>query len=155
MAFREAGKQILAKWGNSLKWSLIVGPPLIALHDNIFAIKTVCGNSMSPTLNPPDSHFMDVVIVSKISDFSQNDVVLAKDPLRSDGQLIVKRVASISRDGASVFLVGDNVEHSTDSRHFGSLPAHLVEGVVKAIVFPPWRITGNLCRPDQVSSSLS
>lgn len=132
---------MLSKWRNTLQWSAIVFPPLLAFNDNIGSIQIVSGRSMSPTFNPPESRWLDVVYVSKISDFTTGDVVLLKDPVRNDGTLIVKRVSDISRDETSVFVVGDNAEHSTDSRHFGSVPSHLVEGVVKAVIFPPWRWT--------------
>lgn len=132
---------MLSKWRNTLQLSAIVFPPLLAFNDNIGSIQIVSGRSMSPTFNPPESRWLDVVYVSKISDFTTGDVVLLKDPVRSDGKLIVKRVSDISRDETSVFVVGDNAEHSTDSRHFGSVPSHLVEGVVKAVIFPPWRWT--------------
>ena len=146
MAYREGLKYVMSKWRNTLQWSVTVFPPLLAFNDNIGSIQTVAGRSMSPTLNPPESRWLDVVYVSKISDFTTGDVVLLKDPVRSDGTLIVKRVAQISRDETSVFVLGDNADHSTDSRQFGSVPSHLVEGVVKAVIFPPWRWTTDMSR---------
>jgi type IV secretory pathway protease TraF len=146
MAFREGVRTVAYKWANALQWAVVVVPPLIAFNDNIASIQIVAGRSMSPTLNPSNSRWLDVVYVSKVSDFAQNDVVLMKDPLRTDHTLIVKRVADISRDGTSVYVLGDNGEHSTDSRDFGSVPSHLVQGVVKAIIFPPWRVSSSLSR---------
>jgi signal peptidase I len=147
MAFREGLRNVVSKWRNTLRWSIIAFPPLLAFNDNIGSVQTVSGRSMSPTLNPPDSRWLDVVYVSKISDFTVDDVVLLKDPIRTDGTLIVKRVAGVARDETSVFVLGDNPENSTDSRQFGSVPGHLVEGVVKAVIFPPWRWTSDLTKP--------
>ena len=144
MAFQEGLSKVASKWLNALKWSVVVLPPLVPFNDNIGSIQIVSGRSMSPTLNPASSHLLDVVYVSKTCDFSTNDVVLMKDPVRTDNTLIVKRVAEISRDGTSVFVLGDNGDHSTDSRQFGSVPSHLVEGVVKAVIFPPWRWSTDL-----------
>jgi type IV secretory pathway protease TraF len=97
---------------------------------------------MSPTLNKEEnSVFLDVVLVSKTSEFSKGDIVLLSDPVRTERTKLVKRVADVSISGNSVFVLGDNANHSTDSRHFGSVPSVMVEGVVKAIVFPPWRWT--------------
>jgi hypothetical protein len=146
MAFREGLRTVVSKWANALQWGIVVIPPLVAFNDNIGSIQIVAGKSMSPTLNPGDSRWHDVVYVSKISDFATGDVVLMKDPVRVDQTLIVKRVAEISRDETSVYVLGDNVEHSTDSRHFGFVPSHLVKGVVKGIIFPPWRYSCDLSR---------
>jgi type IV secretory pathway protease TraF len=86
---------------------------------------------MAPTLNPNSlSPFLDVV----------DDVVLLADPVRESPTRIIKRVAEISHDGSSVWVLGDNRDHSTDSRAFGSVPSVMVEGVVTAVIFPPWRV---------------
>ncbi len=68
----------------------------------------------------------DYVLVLKTSKIKQNDIILLKNP--KDGQIIVKRVLSISPD--SCFVVGDNPEKSTDSREFGWVPKSSVVGKV-------------------------
>ena len=55
-----------------------------------------------------------------------NDVVLYEDP--SDGLFKIKRCAE--SDGSTVFLIGDNIEASLDSRIYGSLPVEKVLGKV-------------------------
>ena len=123
-----------------MQWSAIVLPPLVAFNDNVASLQIVAGQSMSPTLNPdPASPFLDVVWVSKVSNFSKGDIVLLTDPIREERTRIIKRVAEISHDGSSVFVLGDNAAHSTDSRQFGRISSVMVEGVVQAVVFPPWR----------------
>jgi nickel-type superoxide dismutase maturation protease len=137
MAIKLGVQKVYSMWRDTLKWSLIILPPIIALNDNLASVQIVAGKSMSPTLNP--NALLDIVFVSRISEFSRGDIVLMLDPVREDRTLIVKRVVDISRDGSSVFVLGDNPDRSTDSRQFGSVPSHLVHGVVKAVVFPPWR----------------
>jgi nickel-type superoxide dismutase maturation protease len=53
------------------------------------------------------------------------ELVLAPDP-RQDDLLLIKRVESVDADG-SLRLAGDDPEHSTDSRVFGTVePANVV-----------------------------
>lgn len=52
------------------------------------------------------------------------DVVIAKH----HNIELIKRVDKI--DGDQIYLLGDNPEESTDSRHYGWLPLSAVKGVV-------------------------
>jgi len=54
------------------------------------------------------------------------DVVIAIHPARSDLR-IVKRVQGVTRDGR-IFLLGDNVAETTDSRDFGHVPIDEILG---------------------------
>ena len=140
MSYTEAFRCIGTRWRNTLTWIAVLVPPLVAFNDNVGSAQIVAGQSMSPTLNPDaTSRFLDIVYISKVTDFGKGDVVLLKDPVREDSTRIVKRVAEVTPDGSSVFVLGDNAGHSTDSRQFGFVPSVMVEGVVKAVVFPPWR----------------
>ncbi len=57
------------------------------------------------------------------------DVIVLRNP-EAPGQFLVKRV--MSGDGtAGFFVLGDNMEHSRDSRHFGLVPRHLIVGKVR------------------------
>lgn len=69
---------------------------------------------MYPTLSD-----CEVVLVDKQAEIRVGDIVVAKHPIEQDTEL-VKRVESINKDG-NYFLVGDNLENSNDSRHFGAL----------------------------------
>lgn len=141
MSYREALKSVVSRWCNTLRWGAILTPPLVAFNDNIGTIQVVSGHSMSPTLNPTASSvILDVVYVSRLTDFAKGDIILLYDPIREHRMRIIKRVAEITRDETSVYVLGDNSSHSTDSRQFGYVPSCLVEGVVRAIVFPPWRV---------------
>lgn len=140
--YREAFRAVLTSWSNALQWTSILLPPLIAFSDNVSSIQIVAGQSMFPTLNPnAHSMFLDMVWVSKTRDFKPGDVVMLKDPIHEHPTRIIKRVSEVSSDGSRVFVLGDNRDHSTDSRHFGPVPSVMVEGVVTRVIFPPWRIS--------------
>ena len=145
MSFRDAALKVCRRWLVSLKWTATWVPPFVAFADNIASIQIVSGNSMSPTLNPgSNSWLLDVVLVSKISEYIVGDIVLFYDPIRENPTRIVKRISEITPDGSLMYVRGDNPDHSTDSRHFGYVSTALVEGVVKAVIFPPWRISSKL-----------
>lgn len=54
------------------------------------------------------------------------DLVVAKHP--TEERFLVKRVAEVEPDGC--FLLGDNEEHSVDSREFGRVGNDLIVGKV-------------------------
>jgi len=139
--YREGFRVVMSSWRNALQWAAIMAPPLVAFSDNFGSIQIVAGRSMQPELNPStSSHFLDMVWVSKTREFKEGDVVMLTDPIREYPTRIIKRVSQISHDGLSVIVLGDNRDHSTDSRTFGPVPSIMIEGVVTRIIFPPWRI---------------
>jgi nickel-type superoxide dismutase maturation protease len=80
------------------------------------------GLSMAPTLQPGDR-----LLIWTKRELHIGDVVAAPDP-RDKGRVILKRVGATGRDG--LLLLGDNPGHSTDSRHFGRVPASSIRGKV-------------------------
>jgi signal peptidase I len=92
----------------------------------------VAGASMEPAL-----HAGDFVIVDRKA-FSHRlprpgDVILASDP-REPSRTLVKRVTWVDLHG-QLWLEGDNLEGSTDSRAFGSVPSRDLMG---RVVFRYW-----------------
>jgi nickel-type superoxide dismutase maturation protease len=81
------------------------------------------GDSMLPTFKNGDE-----VLVSITKTFSVGDVIYAKHPFKSSIK-IIKRISKIENDG-SVFLVGDNLAVSSDSRTFGAIPKENLIGKV-------------------------
>lgn len=75
----------------------------------IFKYKIV-GRSMSPTLKPGQN-----ILVNRLSKVKPQDIVAAKDP--RDGKILIKRVQKITN--GKFYVLGDNPNESTDSRHFG------------------------------------
>jgi nickel-type superoxide dismutase maturation protease len=101
-----------------------------------FARVEVVGVSMLPALEPGD-----YVVVDRRA-FGHRlprpgEVVVALEP-RAD-LAVVKRVAVVD-PARGAWLIGDNAEHSTDSRDFGWVAASRITGRV-ALRYWPWRRT--------------
>ncbi|MFF9677583.1 S26 family signal peptidase [Streptomyces eurythermus] len=115
----------------SLLWSVR------RLRYGVVRVKVV-GWSMEPTLAPGSE-----VIARRVPphSLSNGDIVVLLAP--DSGQLIIKRIAAIggtpnpAAEGAAgdvpdgmVVLLGDNLDKSHDSRHFGCVPANQIMGRV-------------------------
>ena len=88
--------------------------------------KYICeGKSMSPTLKDGQ-----VVLVDREAYIEVGDIVVAKHPFEQNSE-VVKRVERINAHG-HYFLVGDNLEESSDSRHFGAITREYIKGKVVA-----------------------
>jgi nickel-type superoxide dismutase maturation protease len=88
--------------------------------------KYICeGKSMNPTLKDGE-----VVLVDREAKIEVGDIVVAKHPVEQTSE-IVKRVERINEHG-HYFLVGDNLEDSNDSRHFGAVRKEYIKGKVVA-----------------------
>lgn len=88
--------------------------------------KYVCeGKSMNPTLKDGE-----VVLVDRAGRIEVGDIVVAKHPIEQTGE-VVKRIERINEHG-HYFLVGDNLEDSRDSRHFGAVTREYIKGKVVA-----------------------
>lgn len=86
---------------------------------------------MAPELQPGDR-----LVIWKTTSVRPGDIVSATDP-RQPERSVLKRAGAISPGG--VLLLGDNPEHSTDSRHFGRIPITSVRGKVVYRYAPPSR----------------
>lgn len=104
------------------------------LYHSFFTLSVVRGKSMEPTF-----HDGQVILVGKggllFGPLKRGDVVV----FTRDGQLLVKRVVALpyetAPDGTRVpadhiYVVGDNLEVSEDSRTFGPIPLRSVIGKV-------------------------
>ena len=88
--------------------------------------KYICeGQSMNPTLRDGE-----VVLVDREAEVEVGDIVVARDPVEQNGE-VVKRVARINERG-HYFLVGDNLDDSIDSRHYGAVTSEYIKGKVVA-----------------------
>jgi|SRR5665213_2063708 len=90
---------------------------------NFLVFRRVVGKSMLPALRPDKV----VVASSLFRKLSPDHVVL----VRHEGLDKIKRIEKISGD--KVFVVGDNIRASLDSRNFGWLPR---SSVVAKVVWP-------------------
>jgi nickel-type superoxide dismutase maturation protease len=92
----------------------------------------VNGDSMAPRLRPGAR-----VIASPVDEGTRlrvGDVVVARRPDRPQLE-IIKRIRSIDAAGA-LFLAGDNVAQSTDSRDFGAVPRSQIVARVRWRYWP-------------------
>ncbi len=76
------------------------------------------GESMLPALRPGDF----VVVSQRRRPLRYGDIVLATDP-REPARALVKRIHLVEPGRNAAWLLGDNPAASTDSRHFGAVPA--------------------------------
>lgn len=88
----------------------------------------VAGPSMSPTLRDGD-----VVLVAWGARVRTGDLALVRGP---GGRPLVKR--AVRPEAGGWWVLGDNPDGSTDSRHFGAVaPADVLGRVVRGV--RPWR----------------
>jgi nickel-type superoxide dismutase maturation protease len=89
--------------------------------------KYICeGKSMNPTLKDGE-----VVLVDReAAKIEVGDIVVARHPIEQTSE-IVKRIERINEHG-HYFLVGDNLEESNDSRHFGAIARDYIKGKIVA-----------------------
>ena len=93
---------------------------------SVFSINIAKGVSMSPTIEDGN-----IVICSRnVEDIKKGDIVVVKTNKKmSDTQsYVVKRISEIT--DTNVFLLGDNEEHSKDSRTYGYVNRNLIVGKV-------------------------
>ncbi len=83
------------------------------------------GNSMFPMMKDGEE-----VLVDRNAPVEVGDIVVAKHPIEQTTEL-VKRIERINERG-HYFLVGDNLEDSNDSRHFGAVSIEYIKGKVVA-----------------------
>ena len=90
------------------------------LLDVLFGVAVVRGSSMEPGI--PDQ---SIVVYSRLDkNYKAQDIVIAK----IDGKQVIKRISSI--EGDKLFLLGDNLENSIDSRTFGTIDREQIKGRV-------------------------
>ncbi|KAJ8616689.1 hypothetical protein MRB53_036061 [Persea americana] len=125
-------------------------------NNYICSIALVCGPSMLPTLNLTG----DLVLVERISPrinrVGHGDIVIVRSP-ENPRKTITKRITGMEGDSVTfaydrrqhdrwktiivpkghVWVQGDNVFASNDSRNFGPVPYALVQGKALVRIWPP------------------
>lgn len=88
-------------------------------------VRRVRGSSMTPTLEPGD------IVVAMRRRLAVGMVVIA----RQEGREVIKRIERL--DTNSAYLVGDNRDDSTDSRHYGNVSKSAILGTIMTRVPRP------------------
>eukprot|EP00055_Hartaetosiga_balthica_P005090 m.14391 g.14391 ORF g.14391 m.14391 type:complete len:152 (+) comp4300_c0_seq1:110-565(+) len=114
---------------------------------------SVCqGPSMMPTLNPKGDIVLSEAISPRQGNLKRGDVVIAKSVL-DPTKMVCKRIIGMEGDSVQinpfqyprkfkvvsrgcVWLQGDNLDNSTDSRTYGFVPLALISHRVIARVWP-------------------
>lgn len=97
----------------------------------------ISGASMQPALEAGDWVLVDEKAYRRKLP-RPGQIVVAADPRDPDRHL-VKRVSGVDLH-RQVTLAGDNLQESTDSRHFGPVPATSVRGRVRWRYWPLGRV---------------
>lgn len=129
----------------------IIAAFVLVIITHVVQGSVVIGGSMKPTFNNGNLFPPDLVIVNKISWYFQNwqygDVVILYSP-REPQKKLIKRLVGKEFDVlkienieytvgvGEVFVVGDNLHDSYDSRSFGPVPATLLQGKVWLQIWP-------------------
>ncbi|KAJ9153424.1 hypothetical protein P3X46_026866 [Hevea brasiliensis] len=137
----------------------IVAKFLCLLHvtNNYLCSSTlVYGPSMLPTLNISGDVLLVEHISHRLGKLGPGDVVLVRSPV-DPRKIVTKRIVGMegdritflldpsSNDSCNIIVVpkghvwiqGDNMYASSDSRHFGPVPYGLIQGKVFMRVWPP------------------
>jgi inner membrane protease subunit 1 len=99
----------------------------------------VAGSSMEPALIAGD-RLLVIRLPPALLCLRSGCVVIARSPA-APGLEVVKRIAAVASEGGrrTYVLLGDNPIASTDSRHFGPLPATAITGRVLYRYWPEER----------------
>ncbi|OAY28867.1 mitochondrial inner membrane protease subunit 1 [Manihot esculenta] len=154
----------ISEWSSIAKEALsqtfIVAKFLCLLHVTnayICSPTLVFGPSMLPTLNLSGDVLLAEHVSHRLGKVGPGDVVLVRSPL-DPRKIVTKRIVGMEGDRISfsldpsstdschtivvpkghVWIQGDNVYASSDSRHFGPVPYGLIQGKVFCRVWPPY-----------------
>lgn len=93
-----------------------------------FGVTTVGGRSMNPTLADGDLLLVSFTATPKDGDMIILDTSDMEGWNNSSTQIVKRYYAEYSTDG--YYVLGDNPDHSYDSRHFGEIDKDRLVGVV-------------------------
>lgn len=135
---RDARFRAGVRFGIGLAALAIAALPPVARLARSWAWRcAVAGESMTPLLRPGDWLLVDPDAYRRRPPHAA-ELVAVRDPREAE-RWLVKRVASVERDGRLV-LLGDAPAQSTDSRTFGPVDASAVLGRPWARYWPLTRI---------------
>lgn len=105
------------------------------------------GPSMKPTFGE-NNVLMVNRLKWRLGLFDKGDIVFSRTPF-DDETNVVKRIAYLPGDMVKLkngesfqlghnhyWLLGDNPDQSFDSRHYGPIPGHMIQGLVVGSMYP-------------------
>ena len=107
---------------------IVIGVLLVAMILATFAISSTDGNSMYPTLKDGDTLLINTTVEPKDGDIVILDTKDMEGWKKSTTQIVKRYYAKYSTDG--YYVMGDNSEHSYDSRQVGEFDKECLFGVV-------------------------
>lgn len=146
-------------WSRELFWSSVLVIQfcglMYTLRHTMFDLMTCIGPSMIPTMNPNG----DLVLITRFyhslnQAIKRGDVIVATNP-NNPRLLVCKRVIGLPGDKVvirstiheefdrtitvptgHIWLQGDNLDNSSDSRSYGPMPRAMIRGKVVAKIWP-------------------
>ncbi|KAL5774051.1 hypothetical protein ACOSP7_011608 [Xanthoceras sorbifolium] len=114
------------------------------------------GPSMLPTISSSSSLLLAERVSHRFNDVGPGDIVIVRSP-EVPTKVVIKRVIGLEDDRVSyvvdpknseksetvvvpkghIWVEGDNIYHSNDSRNFGAVPYGLLQGKVFWRIWPP------------------
>lgn len=136
-----------------LRWFQLIGL-IHCVQEYGIDFSTTIGASMVPTCNESGDVLIFERITQRFQGWTRGEVVVATSP-KDPAARICKRIIGLPGDRVTlredspwadskdvliprghVWLVGDNRQASYDSRHYGPVPLGLLQGKVKAKLWP-------------------
>ena len=106
----------------------ILGILLVAFIINNYGFTKVSGRSMNPTFEDGDYLIVDFNKEPEDGDIIILDASVMEEWNHSTTQIVKRYYAEYSTDG--YYVLGDNADHSYDSRQFGEFDKDCLVGVV-------------------------
>ena len=107
---------------------IVIGVLFVAMILATFAISSTDGNSMYPTLKDGDTLLINTTVEPKDGDIIILDTSDMEGWENKSKQIVKRYYAKYSTDG--YYVMGDNSEHSYDSRQVGEFDKECLLGVV-------------------------
>lgn len=113
------------------------------LHEYVFDFSSTTGASMEPLLHRDGHVIVYDRFMHRIFGIQKNNVVVCRKP-GAPSEIVCKRIKLLENEfrgelqipKGHCWLEGDNSQASYDSRNYGPVPVELIEGTLRAKIWP-------------------